>query len=151
MSKMSYEEYRATPKFKETKSCGDCGLIKPFTDFYLSRDKDGYAKLEYRCKSCHKKISIKNKYKSLYNTSVEEVNKKYLDQKGKCAICKKEIYLQVAGIPQNKLEVAHVDHNHVTKTPRGLLCHCCNAAIGLLEDNVDNLQEAIAYLTKWKV
>ena len=43
----------------------------------------------------------------------------------------------------------HADHNHETKTSRGLLCGTCNQAIGLLQDNPTLCEAAAAYLRKW--
>lgn len=40
----------------------------------------------------------------------------------------------------------HVDHDHETGKVRGVLCHSCNAGIGLLGDSVPILREAIRYL-----
>jgi Recombination endonuclease VII len=39
-----------------------------------------------------------------------------------------------------------IDHNHGTGAIRGLLCTPCNAGIGMLGDDVKNLQAAIDYL-----
>ena len=39
-----------------------------------------------------------------------------------------------------------VDHCHATGTVRGLLCHNCNRALGLLHDNTEVLLNAIKYL-----
>jgi len=39
-----------------------------------------------------------------------------------------------------------VDHCHEGGQVRGLLCHNCNRALGLLKDDVDTLQKAIDYL-----
>lgn len=40
-----------------------------------------------------------------------------------------------------------IDHSHATGAVRGVLCRQCNAALGLLEENTDNLQRAIEYLS----
>ena len=53
-----------------------------------------------------------------------------------CAICK--------AIPNPK-RVA-VDHDHKTGIIRGILCHLCNTAIGLMKDNPEILIEAAKYL-----
>jgi hypothetical protein len=39
-----------------------------------------------------------------------------------------------------------VDHCHETGTVRGLLCHGCNAAIGLLGESIDRINAAAMYL-----
>jgi hypothetical protein len=58
-------------------------------------------------------------------------------QDGKCAVCRK--------VPRGKRRL-HVDHCHKTGMVRGLLCHHCNMAIGLLEDSPRRLRSAIRYL-----
>lgn len=40
-----------------------------------------------------------------------------------------------------------VDHDHSTNTFRGHLCHSCNRAIGMFQDNPEILKRAIKYLT----
>ena len=39
-----------------------------------------------------------------------------------------------------------VDHCHDTGKVRGVLCHNCNRAVGLLKDNIEVLKNAISYL-----
>jgi len=39
-----------------------------------------------------------------------------------------------------------VDHDHRTGVMRGLLCHCCNQAIGHLKDSPDLCRQAATYL-----
>jgi recombination endonuclease VII len=41
-----------------------------------------------------------------------------------------------------------LDHDHNTGRARGWLCRKCNSGIGYLEDKVELLQKAIAYLEK---
>jgi hypothetical protein len=57
-------------------------------------------------------------------------------QQGLCAICQR---------PPGKSGLG-ADHCHTTGIVRGLLCHKCNAGIGLFGDNVDYLWRAISYL-----
>lgn len=62
----------------------------------------------------------------------------YRQQKGCCAIC---------GVHQSELKKRlSIDHDHKTKTIRGLLCGNCNLGIGLLNEEVQVLQNAILYL-----
>jgi 5-methylcytosine-specific restriction endonuclease McrA len=39
-----------------------------------------------------------------------------------------------------------IDHDHKTGAVRGLLCHICNMALGLIDDNVNTLRRMIRYL-----
>ena len=43
-----------------------------------------------------------------------------------------------------------IDHCHDTNEFRGILCHKCNVALGLLEDNTKTLTKLINYLNKEK-
>ena len=76
------------------------------------------------------------KLKLKYNLTVEHYADMLHSQQNGCAICGK---LQ---IDKNLA----VDHNHVTGNVRGLLCQQCNTGIGLLQDSVDILNNAIKYL-----
>ena len=56
-----------------------------------------------------------------------------------CAICRKKF---------TEKRRAHVDHDHATGAPRGLLCRACNVGLGMFYDNPTFLQSAISYLTR---
>jgi hypothetical protein len=75
-----------------------------------------------------------------YNLSTEEYQKLFIEQEGCCYICHKH---------QSQLKTTlSVDHNHLTKLVRGLLCRKCNTAIGMLDDKIENLERAIEYLRR---
>jgi hypothetical protein len=42
----------------------------------------------------------------------------------------------------------HLDHDHVTGKFRGWICGPCNHALGLLGDNVEGVEKAVAYLKR---
>lgn len=66
-----------------------------------------------------------------------------LDEQGHCcAICRAEKPGQQANSSWA------VDHCHVTGKVRGLLCHACNMALGLLGDSPQRLEVAAAYLRR---
>ena len=69
---------------------------------------------------------------------IEEYQTLFVAQHGCCAICKK--------VQTSNLDV---DHNHQTKTIRGLLCRSCNTALGSFRESPELLQEAIKYLMKF--
>jgi hypothetical protein len=73
-----------------------------------------------------------------YGITVDEYNFMLKQQGGVCLICH---------VPHHVEHPLVVDHNHTTMKVRGLLCSNCNTGIGLLGDNIDLLQAAIAYLT----
>ena len=56
-------------------------------------------------------------------------------QGGVCALCRQRA-------PE------HVDHDHLTGRVRGLLCSCCNQALGNARDDVAILERAVDYLRR---
>ena len=116
----------------KTKKCRHCGIL--FTP---------KAPSEHTCSEyCRKYRHIEAYYKRVYHMTIEE----YLDTAEKhnfvCAICGKENFPM--GINHTGLLV--VDHDHTTGKVRGLLCHNCNRALGLLQDSSQNLHKALSYL-----
>jgi hypothetical protein len=68
-----------------------------------------------------------------YGLSVEALDAMLDSQHGVCAIC------QTA-------PAAHVDHDHMSGTVRGLLCFRCNAALGQFGDDQIVLRRAARYV-----
>lgn len=65
-------------------------------------------------------------------------------QNGQCPICGTELQ-QASGDRDFDCD-AVIDHDHETGLTRGLLCHRCNMALGLLRDNTDALRRAADYI-----
>lgn len=98
---------------------------------------------ELYCSDYCKSYGITNAYYVRnYGISLET----YLDiaekQNFVCAICGKENFAMRNTHSGGLL----VDHDHNTGEVRGLLCHNCNRALGLLKDNPEYLRKAINYL-----
>ena len=66
------------------------------------------------------------------------------EQGGTCAICH-QLKTKRNGMNGMVVPLA-VDHDHATGRIRGLLCHNCKVAIGLMNSNLGRLATAIAYL-----
>jgi hypothetical protein len=120
------------------KTCTDCGQAKVLGEFY--KDNRGALGVMARCKSCHKTKVAGNNTLKRTGVSPEKYAELLFLQGGVCAICKGECYKKLS-----------VDHDHETGEVRGLLCHSCNTAVGLLLDDPQRLEAAAAYLRKESV
>ena len=100
-----------------------------------------------------KKYNQKWSWKNRFGLDQESIEKKFIEQNAKCAICREEISLNTTD-----KNIAYVDHDHSCclggsginfcgNCNRGLLCRNCNSGIGMLQDSIDILNNAIAYLT----
>lgn len=76
--------------------------------------------------------------KQIYGLSLEEYDRMFQAQSGRCWIC--------AERPNGERPLA-VDHDHVSGKIRGLLCHACNCGLGFFRDSADRLGRAIEYLS----
>ena len=76
-----------------------------------------------------------------YGITPDEFNEMLNAQGRVCAICGTDT-------PSKKCSTFRIDHCHQTGKVRGLLCMNCNSALGMFRDNIQSLQNAIAYLTK---
>jgi hypothetical protein len=56
----------------------------------------------------------------------------------------------ICGQPAKPDRRLNIDHDHATGLVRGLLCHKCNAGIGLLGDGIEGLQAGIDYLRRYE-
>lgn len=118
--------------FKE-KPCRECGTMfspKAPSEHYCS---DG----------CKDRAFTSAYLKRNYGITLSDYERMYAEQSGRCKICGGEGFVMNKDRHRVKLVV---DHCHATGKVRGLLCHNCNRALGLLNDNIQSLENAIAYL-----
>lgn len=126
------------PKFDgKRKYCSVCSKPKTLDNFYKAQNnKTGY---EGKCKACRDVSSRDKHLKRRYGVSEEDYYNMLEQQGGVCKICSKfEL--------RSKSKYMVVDHCHDTGTVRGVLCHKCNTALGLFNDDVETMKKAINYL-----
>ena len=80
--------------------------------------------------------------KCRYGVSDEKYQELLMSQDGKCAICNLA--------PSGKKGLC-VDHDHETGKVRKLLCHPCNSSLGLLNENLDTLENMKRYIIEHRV
>jgi len=88
------------------------------------------------------RIFISSMKKQGIDCTWEKLQQMLEQQGGVCAICHKPETTMRQGQP---IQMS-VDHNHATGQVRGLLCQKCNHAIGLFDDDLALLRNAIFYL-----
>lgn len=123
--------------FYHGKSCPTCSGTVRYTasancrTCHLGDERASWKKQWY----ANRAESVKDKrLQRAYGIGLKDYERMYAEQDGKCAICKE---------PK---ETLCVDHCHTSLDVRGLLCHQCNQAIGLLRDDPGILENAIGYL-----
>lgn len=154
-----------------TAKCCACKQVKDASEFH--KDRSNKRGLQWKCKSCNSELrklfrkehpdrvhrlnqlsyargseQAKRRYrenrvhyrdywlKTRYGISLAEYDAMVQRQGGKCAICQKT---------KRRLDV---DHHHASDQVRELLCRSCNIGIGYLQESVEVLEGAIAYLKR---
>jgi len=127
------------------KTCFKCKTQKPFLEFYSDKTRKGG--FSTYCKACQAKYYKENRIEKLnkartrnYGITLEEFNKKIIQQNNACDICK---------LPFVPHKNPCVDHNHTTGKVRSLLCTHCNAGIGHFKESIQIMQSAQEYLKKY--
>lgn len=109
-----------------------CGCLQ------LRKGKDSPAYKHGRSQT--KEYDLELHMKKNYGINFKQYEEMLFSQNNQCAICKAEP-------PKNQHKTRlNIDHCHTTGKIRGLLCDCCNRALGLMRDNTELLEKAIQYL-----
>jgi len=106
---------------------------KPYMKKYRENNKPLIKELAWKSKGI---ILTFNEYQEMFKR-----------QCGKCKICNSNINLLKDKDDKANKYTAHVDHNHITGTVRGLLCNDCNNGLGRFKDNIQSLKNAVYYLS----
>ena len=128
-------------KFGRQNICKECENKRALESDRVTYNKE-YAKKK-RAEQCpiFKRAERNQNLKRYYGITIDDFEKMYNSQNGKCKICHSD----------NNGKTFHVDHCHMSGRVRGLLCSKCNTAIGLLDENIVVLENAIKYLTAQEV
>lgn len=122
---------RPTDKYKN-KKCRYC-------DTYYEPTAPSHL---YCSDDCAYKGVIQRHFKKSYGIGYKDVLKLREQQKDLCAICFEPGFMMNSRVKSP----LNVDHDHITGSVRGLLCHNCNRGLGLFQDNIERLKSAIKYL-----
>jgi len=139
----------------DQKTCYECDETKA---------ADQFTKNRRLCKAC---LSARNRddyaagvnaarsYEGVYARSIQRLYGMTMDdydrmlraQAYRCKVCRRpETKLRKNGEPYRLC----VDHDHVTKRPRGLLCHRCNVIVWALEENHTLVPAIFAYVEQFR-
>lgn len=139
------------------RKCIDCGVEKALDEFpVITGKKAGGRQRHTYCADCQKvrknayyrSAGRNSYYLRRYGITVEQMEAMLAAQDGKCAIC---------ASPDPKGHNWCVDHDHACcegkshscgKCIRGVLCLHCNTALGMFEDDMDRLINAVHYLNQ---
>jgi hypothetical protein len=125
------------------KTCTKCRQSLDESEFHKRTYRSGKVGLQSRCKSCATK-SRRKYYKP--HSSIRHQLKLTQDEIDKL-VASGECANPACRATDRRL---CIDHCHDTKKPRGLLCHQCNTALGLLGDNVQVILGLSQYLAQSK-
>ena len=99
---------------------------------YKSKNRD-------KIKQQDREYALKNSKK----LQMQRIKRRYnLDEESSYLLVEKVIYkCECCGFKysNNCKRKLHVDHCHKTGKVRGVLCHSCNLALGLLEESIDRV------------
>lgn len=130
------------PRFTSTGGCVQCtkrnGKKYATSEKGVAYRKQWRAQPHVRERDCV--ASIKDGKKRRYGLEWDEFQALLERAENKCEVCLKLF------MPRDRRNAACVDHDHATGEVRGLLCHSCNRAMGLLKDDPAILRAMLEYL-----
>ena len=120
------------------KVCNQCKENLPDDQFHKRTMRSGKVGLQPKCKSCQ------TANRKQYYKPHEYMRRKFKLTEQQYSELMNVDSCQVCGGDFGKKKC--IDHCHTTDQIRGVLCHNCNTALGLVGDNVEVLSKLIQYL-----
>lgn len=121
---------------EDTKKCSKCDTIALKEDFPVMVKFPGKVMYRAHCKECQSKLAKRRLEMRKQHGNPPDL---YV-----CPIClRNEAELRDQ---TNAKSIWALDHDHENGEFRGWLCHPCNRAIGILNDDISLLKRAIQYL-----
>ena len=135
------------------KTCNKCGESKSLNSFYTKNKKGDPMRYAPTCKGCE----LKHRQKQYNGLSVITRKKVGMSESeflelveqsdSKCNICFRQ--LDVTKSTEYNKRIC-LDHCHTTNKARGILCNSCNTALGLVKEDISNLENMIRYIERHK-
>ena len=116
---------------------------KKYKQQYYKKNKKRISESVKKYRQEHTKEARENNIRNNYGINGKQYDEIFKKQNGKCAICLK---LEQVKHKSGTLSQLSIDHDHKTGKTRGLLCRRCNTALGLLQDDLLLLKQAVKYL-----
>lgn len=128
---------RETPAVPDGhKWCPACRQVRAVTEFHRAARQSGG--LASYCKTCKRERDEARRLMRLYGLSARALNEMREAQGGRCYLCRTR-------------PAEHVDHDHVSRRVRALLCFRCNTGLGQFDDRPDLLRAAADYVERFSV
>lgn len=124
--------------------CMNC-RIKRLKEYHSTHKELEKQKAKERRQQNPQKTKISDRtsnLKRVHGITIEDYDKMFKNQNGKCAIC--------GTIDPKGKGNFHVDHDHITDQIRGLLCLRCNVLLGYAKESPKILRQAVLYLKRYE-
>jgi hypothetical protein len=144
------------PDIEQLKRCRICKEVQSIHTFRRDNTKKGgYQNL---CRTCAYTEMQKYRYTNPNTKGTHIAHRYAITAKDYCAMFEAQNNVcAICGRPETSVDAKSgrtrklaVDHDHATGKVRGLLCHGCNLALGLLDDDLDRIMNVFHYIQKHK-
>lgn len=119
---------------QQKKECITCHQFYPPDCFYKRQDTGRYRN---ECVDCYNLRGKGVRMRARYGVTPAEYERMRREQGDVCAVCKR---------PELNGRRLCLDHDHKSGRVRKLLCHRCNSALGLLDEDTERMANLMWYV-----